>query len=672
MKRTIKSLLLAVLVVCTVCVLTVMASAAVTEGQVDGDSSNANDLVWKIEGTTLTIKGTSTTIVWKDGATAGSSSQTMIPWVENNAANTTIKNVVIDAPITELPKAIFARHRNLKSVTLPETCKIFRNSVFEGDWSLAEIKIGDESPANVINLSKITDVGSNAFKGAVTSGATLWMPDGNVYLRFNYGFGISSATEYNFVVYPDSKAETDLKSWEGGSNVYGKFNISYYDESDGPIVPGKTAITIPTEDTTVYTYNGNEQTYKITENDAYTVTGNKQTAANEKGYTVTVELKDTANYQWSDGTVEAKNYTFVINKATITITANDKVAKVGDAIPALGDSDYSVSGLVSGEALKTNPTISYEVNPDMNKAGTTQIIVAGAEAPDGGNYNDIVYNNGTLTIAKDADEYEWLWYYLMILNSQKVDITATASAGGKIDPIGVSNAQYSKSVTYTITPDDGYAIKSVLVDGNDVGAVSTYTFKNVTKKHTIHVIFESVNPYTDVKTNDWFYEDVLFVTEAELMEGTGNGKFSPEIITDRAMLVTVLWRMEGSPVVDSTVDFSDVQDGLWYSDAINWASANGIVNGYGDGKFGPTDEITREQIAAILNRYATYKKLTDGTTLPMIAQYKYNEWAENNVSWAENNGLLEGLGVDLSDMTAKASRAELAAYLTRFMKNIVK
>ena len=125
-------------------------------------------------------------------------------------------------------------------------------------------------------------------------------------------------------------------------------------------------------------------------------------------------------------------------------------------------------------------------------------------------------------------------------------------------------------------------------------------------------------------------------------------------------------------MVDSPVDFFDVADGLWYSDAIDWAAAYGIVNSYGDGRFGPTDQITREQIAAILNRYAAYKDWTDGTALPMLAQYKYSEWTENNVIWAENNGLLDGLGVDVSDMTAKASRAELAAYLHKFMMNIAK
>jgi len=346
----------------------------------------------------------------------------------------------------------------------------------------------------------------------------------------------------------------------------------------------------------------------------------------------------------------------------------------------------SVAG-EGGETLPTTYTVTFD--SDGGSAVTAQTVESGKTATkpadptkegytfkgwylDGSEYDFSTPVTGAITLkAKWEDDNSFMddWYWaLIMLHSQKFDITATASEGGEIDPAGVTKVQYSKNITYTITPDAGYAIKAVFVDGKDVGAVSEYTFKNVTKKHTIHALFEQINPYTDVKAGDWFYDDVLYVTAIGLMEGTGNGKFSPEITTDRAMLVTVLWRLEGCPVVDSSVDFDDVADGLWYSDAIDWASANGIVNGYGNGKFGPTDQITREQIAAILNRYAAYKGWTDGIALPMLAQYKCSEWAEDNVIWAENNGLLDGLGVDVSDMTAKASRAELAAYLAKFYK----
>ena len=255
-------------------------------------------------------------------------------------------------------------------------------------------------------------------------------------------------------------------------------------------------------------------------------------------------------------------------------------------------------------------------------------------------------------------------------------VTVKESDNGEVE----ASAKYAvpgSTVKLPVTPDEGYELDTLIVKSGS-------KFINVTEKNgkyqfvmpfgsaTVTATFKAVNPYNDVDTDDWFYDDVLYVTLKDLMNGTGNGKFSPEITTDRAMLVTVLWRLEGCPVVDSSVDFDDVADGLWYSDAIDWASANGIVNGYGDGKFGPTDQITREQIMAILNRYAAYKNWTDDTALPMIPQYNCSIWAENNVIWADMNGLLNGLGVDITDMTAKASRAELAAYLARFMQNIVK
>lgn len=278
------------------------------------------------------------------------------------------------------------------------------------------------------------------------------------------------------------------------------------------------------------------------------------------------------------------------------------------------------------------------------------------------------------------------------------DVTVTAnwtkdSAGGVIIPTEFSinikdsdNGKVEASVKYavpgstvklTVTPDEGYELDTLSVksDRKEIDVTEKngkYQFTMPYGSVNVTATFKAVNPYNDVDTDDWFYDDVLLVTAKELMEGTGNSKFSPDISADRAMIVTILWRQEGCPVVDSPVDFDDVADGLWYSEAIDWASSNGIVNGYGDGNYGPTNQITREQIMAILNRYAVYKNWTDDIALPMIPQYNCSTWAENNVIWADMSGLLNGLGVDITDMTAKASRAELAAYLSRFVQNVVK
>lgn len=179
-------------------------------------------------------------------------------------------------------------------------------------------------------------------------------------------------------------------------------------------------------------------------------------------------------------------------------------------------------------------------------------------------------------------------------------------------------------------------------------------------------------PFNDIAESDWYFEDVRYAYENGLMIGTSDSEFTPEQLVNRAMLVTILWRLEGSPTVDATSDFTDVPDGEWYSEAVKWAAANGLVNGYGDGKFGPLDDLTREQIMAILNRYADYKGLTDGITVPMLPAYTYSTWSENNVIWADMCGMLANIGKDVTDMTAAADRAEMAAYLRRFCENIVK
>ena len=261
---------------------------------------------------------------------------------------------------------------------------------------------------------------------------------------------------------------------------------------------------------------------------------------------------------------------------------------------------------------------------------------------------------------------EWYWTMTMLQN-QIFEIEADASEGGEITPDGATKVRFSRDAKYTITPNEGYEIEAVYVDGVDVGAVDTYTFKRVTKDHTIHVVFTP--SYKDVDTSDWFFDDVVYVTENGLMNGTGDGLFSPEVNTTRAMIVTILWRLEGEADAESA-GFTDVADGLWYTEAIDWAAANGIVNGFGDGTFGPEKNITREQVMAILHRYAAYKGWDDGMAVSMIAQYDCSVWAENDVNWADMNGILADLGVDVYDMTAEADRAEIAAYFTRFCLNV--
>ena len=266
------------------------------------------------------------------------------------------------------------------------------------------------------------------------------------------------------------------------------------------------------------------------------------------------------------------------------------------------------------------------------------------------------------------DSYQ-LAQLLLLLRNRTYDITATAGEGGMITPAGTTKVKYRQEQTYVITPAVGYMVESVVVDGKNVGAIREYTFKDVRAKHTITATFKMIpwtNPFSDVTTSDWFYNDVACAYYLGLMNGTASDAFSPNETATRAQIVTTLWRAEGKPVVENKAAFTDVEEGIWYTDAIAWAAENKIVEGYGDGIFAPGDAITREQIAAILHRYAEYKKLAVAAKDEAPDAYDHSDWAADNVDWAHENGIFAGIGKDITDLTENATRAEIASYLTRF------
>ena len=177
-------------------------------------------------------------------------------------------------------------------------------------------------------------------------------------------------------------------------------------------------------------------------------------------------------------------------------------------------------------------------------------------------------------------------------------------------------------------------------------------------------------PFKDVRKSDWFYDDVKYVYNEKLMTGTASDMFSPGMTTTRGMIVTVLWRMENSPEPREAAAFDDVASGLWYSKAVAWAAENGIVSGYGNGRFGPNDDITREQLAAILWRYAKHKGYDvsvgeDTNILSYADAEKVSEYAIPAMQWACGAGLIQGDGVNLSPRS-NATRSQVAAILHRF------
>ena len=256
-------------------------------------------------------------------------------------------------------------------------------------------------------------------------------------------------------------------------------------------------------------------------------------------------------------------------------------------------------------------------------------------------------------------------------------ITVQQSDGGKINP-STTSVRKGSDKTFTITADEGYQIADVLVDGKSVGAVSTYTFKNVMAKHTISAKFEkdifdfhrpqtntkvedvtNVGSFLDVKSTDWFAEAVQYAVDNGLMNGTSSNTFTPNGATTRGMIVTILYRQAGSPAVES--------DGnTWWSDARVWAMANGISDGTNMDK-----EITREQLATMLWRYAELsgEDVSATTSLDRFEDGdKVSDYAVEALQWAVAEGIVSGKTGGIIDPQAGATRAETATMLMRFCK----
>ena len=179
------------------------------------------------------------------------------------------------------------------------------------------------------------------------------------------------------------------------------------------------------------------------------------------------------------------------------------------------------------------------------------------------------------------------------------------------------------------------------------------------------------NPYSDVSDGYWAYDAIRFVTEEELFQGVSGGGFAPELTMSRAMLATVLYRAAGSPAVTASAGFTDVPAGQWYSDAVNWAAGEGIVNGVGGNRFAPDDNVSREQIATILYQYVLSTGETAEADASVLSGYgdsaSVHSWAADGMAWAVGEGIITGKPGSLLAPTDSATRAEVATMLMRFL-----
>ena len=251
-------------------------------------------------------------------------------------------------------------------------------------------------------------------------------------------------------------------------------------------------------------------------------------------------------------------------------------------------------------------------------------------------------------------------------------IKTTAGAGGSISPSGSVSVREGRDQTFTITPDKSYAVSNVKIDGKSIGAVKSYTFENVSRTHTIEVIFMKANGnpqtgvFVDVATGSYYEDAVDWAVENGITKGTDDTHFSPDGICTRAQAVTFLWRAAGSPKPETrTMPFTDIPAGSYYYDAVLWAVENGITKGTSDTTFSPNMTCTRAQIVAFLWR--SEKSPAAGTANP-FADVKSTAYYADAVLWAVKENITRGTTNTTFSPDADCTRAQIVTFLWRCKK----
>ena len=251
-------------------------------------------------------------------------------------------------------------------------------------------------------------------------------------------------------------------------------------------------------------------------------------------------------------------------------------------------------------------------------------------------------------------------------------IKAAAGTGGSISPSGNVSVREGRDQTFTITPDKGYAVANVKIDGKSIGAVKSYTFENVSRTHTIEVIFMKANGnpqtgvFVDVAAGIYYEDAVDWAVESGITMGTDDTHFYPDGICTRAQAVTFLWRAAGSPEPETrTMPFTDVPVGSYYYDAVLWAVENGITKGTSETRFSPDDTCTRAQIVTFLWR--SEKSPAAGTANP-FADVKSTVYYADAVLWAVKEDITKGTTNTTFSPNADSTRAQIVTFLRRCKK----
>ena len=500
---------------------------------------------------------------------------------------------------------------------------------------------------------------------AVTVGEGASLADWTITFNAGGGSGnmdsVTVKTGTNYIL-PEcgftAPTDQEFKAWEISGTEY-KVGDTY-------IVSGDTEIKALWENSVI-----TPTTYTVTVGNDGNGTGTATPSTAAAGTTITLTATPNKGYHFKEWQVISGGVTIKDDKF---LMPNDNVeVKAIFEKDAPAPTEYTITYDLAGGTAEGNPdTYTIETRTftlkNPTKSGYTFTGWSGTGL-DG-------ENNMTVTIPTGSTgnrTYTAHWRYNGSGHSYSYyTIKATAGAGGSISPSGNVSVREGRDQTFTITPDKDYAVANVKIDGKSIGAVKSYTFENVSRTHTIEVIFMKANGnpqtgvFVDVATGSYYEDAVDWAVENGITKGTDDTHFSPDGICTRAQAVTFLWRTAGSPASKtSTMPFTDVPVGSYYYDAVLWAVENGITKGTSDTTFSPNMTCSRAQIVTFLWR--SEKSPAAGTANP-FADVKSTAYYADAVLWAVKENITKGTTSTTFSPNADCTRAQIVTFLWRCKK----
>lgn len=468
---------------------------------------------------------------------------------------------------------------------------------------------------------------------------------------------------------PKGAANSIVKVTEGSPDIVVGNLETVFDKTDDTVYTEDDQATVVGGGRVEFTFTADEK-----QKGDSTISSDMDKIEEKKDDTVTIGL--VMDYKLEKEVFDADGQK--IDDASKTITQSNVLLEILLPLPAelQGKADYTVYRVHDNvaEAMKANPGSGEE---GFKVEGSYITIYAQKFSTYAIGYTESGGNNNNQTSGGGGSSTST--YSPSIVQPEHGTVT-----------VSPKNPQKDDKVTIVVAPEDGYTVDTVTVTDasgkivevtfNDDG---TYTFVQPSSKVTIAVTFRQMTDtsscprdescpmaaFMDADRSAWYHDGIHYCVEHGLMVGTSKTTFSPNNATTRGMIVTILWRLEGSPLVSTSLNYDDVKPEDWYGEAVRWADSAGVVTGYGNGKFGPNDTITREQMAAMLWRYAGSPK-ADGSLSSFVDGEQTSDWARLAMIWAVEQGLITGVGNDRLEPRGQATRAQAATILMRFAQDV--